>query len=431
MADLGISSSVDELLLAALERGGDTSKTGRHLVTFKTGGMEAGMQSMQSVHSLRVASSRDFADHAVNLEQVEGADVFSFPEIGVALMSGEAAMSRGMTTMDAANSDTIQSVDPEYFVFSNAINSRDYLRGAMRALQTAYADLGESDIATEEPEIVEPAVLGVTWGLTACKVPPSHFSGSGIKVAILDTGFDLGHPDFVGRPIVSATFAGDPVADMHGHGTHTAGTACGPLAPAGPIPRYGIAYRALIHIGKVLNNSGSGTQAQSLAGINWAIANKCAVISMSLGAAGAPPQPSYTNAGAAAMAKGCLIIAAAGNSSHRPGIINMAGAPANSPTIMSVASLDSNLKVSFFSDGRKVDIAGPGMGVFSSTKRPVGHTTMSGTSMATPHVSGCAALWAQSSPALRGAALRAKLIASAKHLPFPPSDVGAGLVQAP
>ena len=431
MADLGISSSVDELLLAALERGGDTSKTGRHLVTFKTGGMEAGMQSMQSVHSLRVASSRDFADHAVNLEQVEGADVFSFPEIGVALMSGEAAMSRGMTTMDAANSDTIQSVDPEYFVFSNAVNSRDYLRGAMRALQTAYADLGESDIAPEESEIVEPAVLGVTWGLTACKVPPSHFSGSGIKVAILDTGFDLGHPDFVGRPIVSATFAGDPVADMHGHGTHTAGTACGPLAPAGPIPRYGIAYRALIHIGKVLNNSGSGTQAQSLAGINWAIANKCAVISMSLGAAGAPPQPSYTNAGAAAMAKGCLIIAAAGNSSHRPGTINMAGAPANSPTIMSVASLDSNLKVSFFSDGRKVDIAGPGMGVFSSTKRPVGHTTMSGTSMATPHVSGCAALWAQSSPALRGAALRAKLIASAKHLPFPPSDVGAGLVQAP
>ena len=431
MADLGISSSVDELLLAALQRGGDTSKTGRHLVTFKTGGMEAGMQSMQSVHSLRVASSRDFADHAVNLEQVEGADVFSFPEIGVALMSGEAAMSRGMTTMDAANSDTIQSVDPEYFVFSNAVNSRDYLRGAMRALQTAYADLGESDIAPEESEIVEPAVLGVTWGLTACKVPPSHFSGSGIKVAILDTGFDLGHPDFVGRPIVSATFAGDPVADMHGHGTHTAGTACGPLAPAGPIPRYGIAYRALIHIGKVLNNSGSGTQAQSLAGINWAIANKCAVISMSLGAAGAPPQPSYTNAGAAAMAKGCLIIAAAGNSSHRPGTINMAGAPANSPTIMSVASLDSNLKVSFFSDGRKVDIAGPGMGVFSSTKRPVGHTTMSGTSMATPHVSGCAALWAQSSPALRGAALRAKLIASAKHLPFPPSDVGAGLVQAP
>ena len=146
MADLGISSSVDELLLAALQRGGDTSKTGRHLVTFKAGGMEAGMQSMQSVHSLRVASSRDFADHAVNLEQVEGADVFSFPEIGVALMSGEAATSRGMTTMDAANSDTIQSVDPEYFVFSNAVNSRDYLRGAMRALQTAYADLLVGDL---------------------------------------------------------------------------------------------------------------------------------------------------------------------------------------------------------------------------------------------------------------------------------------------
>jgi subtilisin family serine protease len=59
------------------------------------------------------------------------------------------------------------------------------------------------------------------------------------------------------------------------------------------------------------------------------------------------------------------------------------------------------------------------------------HNTISGTSMATPHVAGCAALWAQSNPALRGAALRAKLIATAKHLPFPPSDVRAGLVQAP
>lgn len=59
------------------------------------------------------------------------------------------------------------------------------------------------------------------------------------------------------------------------------------------------------------------------------------------------------------------------------------------------------------------------------------HNTISGTSMATPHVAGCAALWAQSNPALRGTALRAKLVAMAKHLPFPPSDVGAGLVQAP
>jgi subtilisin family serine protease len=142
-------------------------------------------------------------------------------------------------------------------------------------------------------------------------------------------------------------------------------------------------------------------------------------------------QPSYTNAGAAAMANGCLIIAAAGNSSYRPSVINAAGSPANSPTVVSVGSVTSTMQVSVFSDGQKVDLAGPGSGVLSSYKRPVKHSTLSGTSMATPHVAGCAALWAQSSPALRGAALRARLLASVRALPFPASDVGAGLVQAP
>jgi subtilisin len=303
------------------------------------------------------------------------------------------------------------------------------LKGVVRAAQTIYADLG-SEEETAVANGVIPEVSGVTWGLTVCKVPPSHFDGTGIKVAVLDTGFDLGHPDFVGRAFVTQTFVGQPVADLHGHGTHTTGTACGPKAPAGLIQRYGIGFKTTIFTGKVLTNSGSGTQAQVLAGMNWAIANKCPVISMSLGAS-IPVQPSYTAAGAAALANGCLIIAAAGNASTRPGHIAPAGAPANSPTIMSVAALDSALKVAVFSCGGKIDIAGPGVSVLSSFKRPTLHNTLSGTSMATPHGAGCAALWAQSNPALRGAALRAKLLATAKHLPFPASDVGAGLVQAP
>jgi subtilisin family serine protease len=260
--------------------------------------------------------------------------------------------------------------------------------------------------------------------------PPSTRDGNGIKVAVLDTGFDLGHPEFAGRTFVTKTFVGQPVQDLHGHGTHTAGTACGPKTPPGAIQRYGIGFRTQIFVGKVLTNSGSGTQAQVLAGMNWAIANKCAVISMSLGAQ-IPVQPSYTAAGTAALNNGCLIVAAAGNASNRPSNIQPAGAPANSPTIMSVAALDSALKVAVFSNGGKIDIAGPGVNTFSSWPRPVLHKTISGTSMATPHVAGCAALWAQTSAALRGAALRAKLLATAKHLPLPPTDVGAGLVQAP
>jgi subtilisin family serine protease len=412
-----------------MEEGGDPSKTGRFLVTFKEGAADEAIAQMESVSGFRTASSRDFTDSAAMLEATGDADAVVFHEIGVALVGSEAAVSRGMTAEAAIAEDSpVESVDPEYFMFASSINPSDYMKGVLRMAQMIAADLGEAE-AVEEFEF-EPTALGATLGLNQCRVPPSTRDGNGIKVAVLDTGFDLGHPEFAGRSFTTQSFVGQPVPDLHGHGTHTAGTACGPKTPPGVFPRYGIGFRTQIFIGKVLTNSGSGTQAQVLAGMNWAIANKCPVISMSLGAQ-IPVQPSYTAAGAAALANGCLIIAAAGNASHRPTNIQPAGAPANSPTIMSVAALDAALRPAIFSNGGKIDIAGPGVNTFSSWPRPVLHNTISGTSMATPHVAGCAALWAQTSAALRGVALRAKLIATAKHLPFPPSDVGAGLVQAP
>jgi subtilisin family serine protease len=176
-------------------------------------------------------------------------------------------------------------------------------------------------------------------------------------------------------------------------------------------------------VGKVLSNSGSGSSGSVLAGMNWAIANRCAVISMSLGSQ-SPVQAAYTAAGQAALNAGCLIIAAAGNAGAAT------GAPANSPTIMSVASLDRNLGPSSFSNFGKVEIAGPGRDIFSSVPRPTRYGTKSGTSMATPHVAGCAALWAETNPALRGRALWNRLLATARALPHPASRVGRGIVQA-
>jgi subtilisin family serine protease len=174
----------------------------------------------------------------------------------------------------------------------------------------------------------------------------------------------------------------------------------------------------------VLSNSGSGSTGGILAGINWAIANRCTVISMSLGAQ-TPVQAAYTAAGSSALSRGLLIVAAAGNAAAQT------GAPANSPTIMSVASLDNNLTASGFSNTGKIEIAGPGRDVFSSVPRPTRYGTKSGTSMATPHVAGCAALWAQTSPALRGMALWRKLQATTRPLSEPEAKVGKGLVQAP
>jgi len=424
-----VSTGAEDLLLAAIQ-GGDPSKTGRFLITFKEGAATEGMKHLKSVRGFRTATSADFKNHAVVFEDAGDADALVFPEIGVAVVGSEAAAARGMTKgLSIAEDSPMQSIDPEYFMFATHVNPTDYMKGVLRVAQMIYSDLGEME---EVEEIVDltPSVLGVTWGLNACRVPPSPRDGTGIKVAVLDTGFDLGHPEFAGRSFVTNSFVGQPVQDLHGHGTHTAGTACGPKTPAGPIQRYGIGFKTQIFIGKVLTNSGSGTQGQVLAGMNWAIANRCPVISLSLGAQ-IPVQPSYTAAGAAALANGCLIIAAAGNASNRPGNIQPALAPANSPTVMSVAALDSALRVAIFSCGGKVDIAGPGVNTFSSWPRPALHNTISGTSMATPHVAGCAALWAQTSAALRGAALRTRLIATARHLPLPPSDVGAGLVQAP
>ncbi len=432
MADQRISTSVDDLLTAALEGGGDPAKTGRFLMTFKPGAMDAGVKSLTAESGFRVANARDFQGLEASFETAGDADAVVFHEIGVALVGGEAAAQRGLSFgISALDDSPVHSIDPEYFMFANGVNARDYLKGVLNATQMIYAELGAGGL--EELSVgsgVSPEVLGVTWGLAACRVPPSNFSGNGIKVAVLDTGFDTGHPEFAGRSFTTNTFVGEPVLDLHGHGTHTTGTACGPKAPGGAIQRYGIGFSVQIFVGKVLTNSGAGSQAQVLAGMDWAIANKCSVISMSLGAQ-IPVQPSYTSAGAAALTNGCLIIAAAGNASARPNAIQPAGAPANSPTILSVAAVDNALKVAVFSNGGKVDIAGPGVNVFSSYKRPTLHNTLSGTSMATPHVAGCAALWAESNSGLRGAALRAKLIATAKPLGAPASDVGAGLVQAP
>ena len=414
-------ASVDEMLLAAAERGSDSFETGRYVMTFKEGAVDDALQSMKA-QRLRVADARDFADQALTVEDVGDAEAIVFPEVNSMVITGPAFEERGMSAQaEIALDAPIEAIEPEYFVFADGA-SEQYLQGFMRAAETIARDLGRYPV--EEPDDVEAEVLGATWGLVKCKVPPSLRSGVGIRVAVLDTGMDLGHPDFAGRIIVSKSFVGQPVQDLHSHGTHCIGTACGPKSPPGVTPRYGIGFKTQIYVGKVLSNSGGGTTASVLAGMNWAIANKCAVISMSLGSQ-SPVQAAYTAAGQAALNKGCLIIAAAGNAASNT------GAPANSPTILSVASLDPNLAPSSFSNFGKIEIAAPGRDVFSSVPRPTRYGTKSGTSMATPHVAGCAALWAELSPAMRGQVLWNRLLAAARPLPFPASRVGKGLVQAP
>ena len=278
-----------------------------------------------------------------------------------------------------------------------------------------------------------------TWGLQATGAPNSRATGKGVKVAVLDTGFDLGHPDFAGRTVVTSSFVqGEEVQDGHGHGTHCIGTSCGPReVPDGP--GYGVAYEADIYAGKVLSNEGSGADGGILNGINWAITNGCAVVSMSLGSPTEPGQAysrTYERVATRAMRKGTLIIAAAGNESDRRiPRINPVGHPANCPSIMAVSAIDVHREMAWFSCGTvddvgAVDLAGPGMDVYSSWPMPLRYKSISGTSMATPHAAGVAALIAGATGA-RGFELWARLSQTARRLPLPGTDVGAGLMQAP
>ena len=164
--------------------------------------------------------------------------------------------------------------------------------------------------------------------------------------------------------------------------------------------------------------------------MNWAVDNKCEVISMSLGGPG-QCSPPFEQAAERALHAGCLFIVAAGNDSRRPAYIAPAEQPGNCQSVVSVAAVTEARQVAAFSCGGKVNIAGPGVNVFSTVPMPRRYGMLSGTSMATPHVAGVAALWAQSDQSMRGDKLRRLLQQNSEHMPFPATDVGAGLVQSP
>jgi subtilisin family serine protease len=259
-------------------------------------------------------------------------------------------------------------------------------------------------------------------------------------VAVLDTGFDLEHPDFAGRVVHARSFvSGEAVQDAHGHGTHCIGIACGPLEPGAP-PRYGIAHGADIYAGKVLNSQGSGGDREILTALGWAVEQRCQIASMSLGSPTEPGEPFsqvFEAAARRALSAGTAIVAAAGNESRRSaGHLAPVGHPANCPSVMAVGAIDELGRIADFSctsdpRGGRVDIAAPGVDVHSSWPMPARYRTISGTSMATPAVAGVAALIAEADPAARAAELVRRLVQTAAPLAIPSADVGAGLVQAP
>ncbi len=309
----------------------------------------------------------------------------------------------------------------------------------------------------------------IAWGVRAVGADTSPFTGSGIVVAVLDTGIDASHPAFAGMSIIQNDFTGEGSGDQHGHGTHCAGTIFGRNTDG---RRIGVApgiEKALI--GKVLGAEG-GSSEQIVSAMQWAVDNGANVISMSLGMdfpglvkrlqeSGFPPELATSRAlegyrtnvqlferlvalihAKANFMQTTVIVAAAGNESERdtnPEFEIAVSPPAVADGIISVAALGEdpagfNL-ASFSNTG--ATMAGPGVSIISA-KPGGGFATMSGTSMATPHVAGVAALWAEkikSSGALSPTQLSARLIGSGSSTGLKPGldpfDIGSGLVRAP
>jgi subtilisin family serine protease len=321
----------------------------------------------------------------------------------------------------------------------------------------------------DDQAVAQPSTDTVTWGVKAVGADSSPLSGDGIVVAVLDTGIDASHPAFAGVDIIQKDFTGEGNGDQHGHGTHCAGTIFGRDTDG---TRIGVApgvKKALI--GKVLGSEG-GSSGQIVRAIQWAVDNGANVISMSLGmdfpgfqaelqAAGFPSELATSRAlegyrtnvqlfarlaslilAQETFGQAAVTVAAAGNESQRdqnPDFEIAVSPPAVAEGVVSVAALgegEQGLTVAPFSN-TGANVSGPGVRVVSA-KAGGGLTTKSGTSMATPHVAGVAALWAEKIKAISSLSnlqLTAHLIGSATtdglQSGLDPFDIGAGLVRAP
>ncbi len=246
------------------------------------------------------------------------------------------------------------------------------------------------------PTVVEgqPAVLSETIPAGVHQIRASAAwdctRGKAVKVAVLDTGIDAGHPDLQANVRGGASFVTDESTpmDYNSHGTHAAGTIGAALNGSGVV---GVAPSVYLYAVKVLSRTGAGNWSWLVAGIDWCINKKgIHIISMSLGGPSAPT--AVERICEAAWKKGVLLIAAAGNTGPPTSGKSSVGAPARYDSVIAVSAIDSSNQIAPFSSrGPEVELAAPGVDVLSTIPGG-GYGKKSGTSMACPHVTGAAAL---------------------------------------
>ncbi|MER5281701.1 S8 family serine peptidase [Streptomyces sp. NPDC002809] len=264
------------------------------------------------------------------------------------------------------------------------------------------------------------------------------YDGKGTKVAVLDTGIDEDHPDVKDRILETRSFIpGEEVDDRNGHGTHVASTIAGSGAASDGANK-GVAPEAGLLVGKVLSNEGSGADSGIIEAMEWAKAEGADVVSMSLGSSipddGSDPMSQAVNSLSAD--GGPLFVIAAGNA-YGAGTI---GSPGSADKALTIAAVDKQDNRADFSSmgpltrsyGLKPDLSAPGVDINAAASQSVPgiegmYQSMSGTSMATPHVAGAAAILKQRHPEWSGQRIKDALMTSSKVLPdYTPYEQGTG-----
>ncbi|PAE44557.1 S8 family serine peptidase [Bacillus sp. 7884-1] len=263
----------------------------------------------------------------------------------------------------------------------------------------------------------------------------SGYDGSGVKVAVLDTGIDAEHPDIASQLVDAKSFVpNEDARDFHAHGTHVASTVLGTGA-ASEGKNKGVAPGADLLVGKVLSNEGFGQDSWIIDGMEWAAEN-AKIVNMSIGSNepsdGTDPMAQAVNNLTAET--GALFVIAAGNTGAE-GI----NSPGSADSALTVGAVDKSDHLAWFSSkgpqngisGLKPDLTAPGVGILAARSQfsdgSGSYRTMDGTSMATPHVAGAAAILSQRHPDWTGAQLKEALMSTTKKLDhIKPFEGGTG-----
>lgn len=293
--------------------------------------------------------------------------------------------------------------------------------------------LVQSGVKGGKPTPTQPP-QSLPWGVDRVDAEKAWATNTGaaIKVGVVDTGIDLTHPDLQAniKGGVNTIHPNKTPNDDNGHGTHVSGTAAALNNTIGVV---GVGPNIHLYAIKVLGRNGSGFLSDVIEGLEWAITNGMQVTNMSLGTTS--DIQSFHDAVIAVRNAGIIQVAAAGNSG---GAVSF---PAAYPEVIAVSATDSTDTIaSFSSRGPEVDLAAPGVDI-PSTYKGSSYATLSGTSMATPHVTGAAALVLKTLPGVYDTnangvwdpnEVQAKLEATATDLGMPGKDdlYGAGLLNA-